>query len=168
MLRPGGMVPSWIKPSPPRTRGCSGRPVPGGEGGRVDPAYPGMIRGGAGIPDSQASRPRVRGDDPSSSALPKQRSASALRTRGCSAWADGLHSGPDVGPAYAGMFRACRWTQAWSTGRPLVPGDAPPMSRIENNLLSLLTPRTRGCPGGRAGQDRHQPIDPAHAGMIPC
>lgn len=42
------------------------------------------------------------------------------------------------------MFRACRWTQAWSTGRPRVRVDAPD-GTPKWELQVLSTPRARRC-----------------------
>ena len=89
------------------------------------------------------------------------------RTRGCSEKALIGKTTHTVFPAHAGMFRASKSVLVIENCFPRARGDVP-FTHTDRPLLSMFSPRTRGCSSPRVGYSQSAIVFPAHAGMFPC
>ncbi len=133
----------------------------------VFPAHAGMFLTLEALAPSPNSFPRARGDVPACDLCdhlgmmfsPRTRGCSSRpawvaafvrvfpRTRGCSALAGPDPVDPIVFPAHAGMFRHISHQSRHGLGFPRARGDVP-ACQFGKIIISLFSPRTRGCSSG--------------------
>ena len=111
------------------------------------------------------SFPRVCGDVPFDNGFTCGFILFSPRMRGCSALACDRGQNCCVFPAYAGMFRALRYSIRRSRCFPRVCGDVP-SGRISANGKDAFSPRMRGCSWGDKPCTCFCLVFPAYAGMF--
>ena len=150
----------------PRMRGwsqwqeCLQRPFP------VCPAYAGMILKTLPITYSPPCLSRVCGDDPNETRTMKDAFLFVPRMRGWSRGTDGLGTGGNVCPAYAGMIPRLLLLIRIRMRLSRVCGDDPG-SRYALAIQCWFVPRMRGWSYTTQDLENMISVCPAYAGMIP-
>ncbi len=154
-----------VEESAPRQRGWFATPSRSGSSANVGPAPAGVVRRADGAHDRVSGRPRASGGGSARRAARPPRRSSAPRQRGWFRAGQRLGTGPEVGPAPAGVVPAGAASGRSRRRRPRASGGGS-RSVVSCSRSHASAPRQRGWFGALRVVTPRSAVGPAPAGVV--